>query len=64
MAVSIHHTWLRTLAVEMYRICNGMAPTVVTELFSLGSESSYKLLDTFNTKQNIWNKVKKSGKIG
>ena len=32
-SVSIHHGNLRVLATEMYRICNDMAPEIVTETF-------------------------------
>ena len=32
-SVSIHHRNLRALATEMYRIYNGMAPEIVTEIF-------------------------------
>ena len=32
-SVSIHHGNLRVLATEMYRICNDMAPEILTEIF-------------------------------
>ena len=33
--VSIHHRNLRALSTEIYRIYNGMAPEIVTEIFPL-----------------------------
>ena len=34
-SASIHHRNLRALPTEMYRIYNGMAPEIVTEIFPL-----------------------------
>ena len=34
-SVSIHDRNLRTLAIEMHKICHGISPTVVNEIFTL-----------------------------
>ena len=34
-SVSIHDRNLRTLATEMHKICHGISPTVVSEIFTL-----------------------------
>ena len=39
----IHHRNLRAPATEMYRIYNGMAPEIVTEIFPLRSQGQYNL---------------------
>ena len=43
-SVSIHHRKLRALASEMYRIYNGMAPEIVTEIFPLRPQGQYNLI--------------------
>ena len=40
-SVSIHYRNLRALAIEMYRICNGMAPEIVTENLPLRLQGQY-----------------------
>ena len=42
-SVSIHYRNLRALATEMYRIYNGMAPEIVTEIFPLRPQGQYNL---------------------
>ena len=42
-SVSIHHRNLRALATEMYRMYNGMAPEIVTEIFPLRLKGQYNL---------------------
>ena len=42
-SVSIHHKNLRGLAIEMYRIFNGLAPQIVTEIFPLRPQGQYNL---------------------
>ena len=43
-SVSIHHRKLRALASEMYRIYNGMASEIVTEIFPLRHQGQYNLI--------------------
>ena len=42
-SVSIRHRNLRALVTEMYRIYNGMAPEIVTEIFPLRRQGQYNL---------------------
>ena len=42
-SVSIHHRNLRALATEMFRIYNGMAPEIVTEIFPFRPQDQYNL---------------------
>ena len=42
-SVSIHHRNLRDLATKMYRIYNGMASEIVTEISPLRSQGQYNL---------------------
>ena len=42
-SVSIHQRNLRALAVEMYRIKNGLAPEIVAEIFPLRAKGRYNL---------------------
>ena len=42
-SVSIHYRNLRALAIEMYRICNGMAPEIVTENLPLRPQGQYNI---------------------
>ena len=42
-SISIHHRNLRALATEMYRIYNGMAPEIATEIFPLRPQGQYNL---------------------
>ena len=42
-SVFIHHRNLRALTTEMYRIYNGMAPEIVTEIFPLRNQGQYNL---------------------
>ena len=41
--VSIHYRSLRALATEIYRIYNGMATEIVTEIFPLRPQGQYNL---------------------
>ena len=47
-SVSIHHRNLRALVTEMYRIYNGMAPEITTEIFPLRPQGQYNLRSWFN----------------
>ena len=42
-SVSIRYRNLRALATEMFRIYNGMAPEIVTEIFPLRPQDQYNL---------------------
>ena len=48
-SVSIHYRNLRALAIEMYRIYNGMASEIVTEIFSLRSQGQYNLRSWYDS---------------
>ena len=38
-SVSIHDKNLRALAIEMYKICYGIAPTIMDEIYTKESRS-------------------------
>ena len=42
-SVSIHDRNLRALAIQMYKIYYGMAPTIMDEIFTLKNEDQYNL---------------------
>ena len=41
--VSIHERNLRVLAIEMYKIYYGIAPTIMDEIFTLNNQDQYNL---------------------
>ena len=41
--VSIHERNLRVLAIEMYKIQYGIAPTIMDEIFTLNNQDQYNL---------------------
>ena len=42
-SVSIRDRNLRALAIEMYKICHGISPTITDEIFTLRYQSQYNL---------------------
>ena len=42
-SVSIHYRNIQALAIEMYKIANGMAPERMNEIFQLREKSHYNL---------------------
>ena len=42
-SVSIHHRNIQTLAIEMYKITNGLLPEIMNEIFQIREESRYNL---------------------
>ena len=42
-SVSIHYGNIQTLAVEMYKVANGMSPEIMNEIFQLKEKSHYNL---------------------
>ena len=42
-SVSIHHRNTQTLAIEMYKIINGLLPEIMSEIFQIREESRYNL---------------------
>ena len=39
MIVSIHHRNIQTLAIEMYKVTNGLSPEIMNEIFQIREES-------------------------
>ena len=46
-SVSIHHNNIHALAIEMYKVVNGMSPEIMNEVFKQRSNSHYNLRHTF-----------------
>ena len=46
-SVSIHHRNIQTLAIEMYKVTNGLSPEIMNEIFQIREESRYNLRYTF-----------------
>ena len=42
-SVSIHYGNIQTLAIEMYKVANGMSPEIMNEIFQLREKSHYNL---------------------
>ena len=42
-SVSIHHTNIQALAIEIYKIVDGTAPNIIKKLFTLREQSNYYL---------------------
>ena len=42
-SVSIHHRNIQALAVEMYKVTNGLSPEIMNEIFQIREESRYNL---------------------
>ena len=42
-SVSMHHRNIQTLAIEMYKVTNGLSPEIMNELFQIREESRYNL---------------------
>ena len=42
-SVSIHYRNIQALAIEMYKVANGMAPEIMNEIFQLREKSHYNL---------------------
>ena len=38
-SVSIHHRNIQTLAIEMYKVTNGLSPEIINEIFQIREES-------------------------
>ena len=45
-SVSIHHNDIHTLAIEMYKIANGMSPDIKNDIFKLRENIHYNLRRT------------------
>ena len=46
--VSIHHRNIQALAIEIFKVANGMPPVIMNEIFQLKEESHYNLRYTSN----------------
>ena len=44
--IPIHHGNIQTLAIEMYKVTNGLSPEIMNEIFQIREESRYNLLYT------------------
>ena len=42
-SVSIHHRNIQTLAIEMYKVTNGLSPEIMNKMFQIREESRYNL---------------------
>ena len=42
-SVSIHYSNIQPLAIEMFKVANGMSPVIMNEIFQLREESQYNL---------------------
>ena len=42
-SVSIHHRNVQTLAIEMYKVTNGLSPEIIYEIFQIREEFRYNL---------------------
>ena len=45
-SVSIHHNNIHTLAIEMYKVVNGMSPEIMNDIFKLRENTHYNLRHT------------------
>ena len=45
-SVSIHHNNIHTLAIEMYKVANGMSPDIMNDIFKLRENTHYNLRHT------------------
>ena len=51
-SVSIHYRNIQALAVEMYKVANGMSPEIMNEIFQLREKSHYNLRYTTDSTRN------------
>ena len=42
-SVSIHYRNIQALAIDMFKVANGMSPVIMNEIFQLREESHYNL---------------------
>ena len=42
-SVSIHHSNIQTLVIEMYKVTNGLSPEIMSEIFQIREESHCNL---------------------
>ena len=47
-SVSIHYRNIQALAIEKYKVANGMSPVILNEIFQIREESHYNLRYTSN----------------
>ena len=45
-SVSIHHNNIHTLAIELYKVANGMSPEIMNDIFKLRENTHYNLRHT------------------
>ena len=45
-SVSIRHNNIHTLAIEMYKVANGMSPDIMNDIFKLRENTHYNLRHT------------------
>ena len=45
-SVSIHHNNIHTLAIELYKVANGMSPEIMNDIFKLRENAHYNLRHT------------------
>ena len=45
-SVSVHHNNIHAIAIEMYKVVNGISPEITNEVFKLREETHYHLRHT------------------
>ena len=45
-SVSVHHNNIHTLAIEMYKVVNGISPEIMNDVFKVRNETHYHLRHT------------------
>ena len=45
-SVSIHHNYIHTLAIEIYKVANGICPEIMNDIFKLRENTHYNLRGT------------------
>ena len=45
-SVSIHHNYIHTLAIEIYKVANGICPEIMNDIFKLRESTHYNLRST------------------
>ena len=56
-SVSIHTRNLRFLAVEMYKVVKGLAPTIINDLFPLKETNNLNKWETNNLRHKLFFKI-------
>ena len=67
-SVSIHHSNIHALAIEMYKVANDMSPDIMNEVFKLRNTLHYNLGHTSHfstdTVHSVYNKTESKSYLG